>query len=118
EFVLRIPAQRRLAVIAVPGDRRDEDIRAVGAPFARFDHVIIKEDTDLRGRAPGEVASMLREAMLGAGMAADRVEVVPDEAAAVRHGMSLLDRDDLLVVLADKVLIALSEVNRVAEVEQ
>jgi cyanophycin synthetase len=118
EFAFRMPVQRRLAVIGVPGDRRDQDIRAVGVQFARFDHVIIKEDTDLRGRAPGEIAELLRASILGAGLAADRVEVVRDEAAALRHGMSLLTRDDVLVVMAAKVAIALAEVNKLTEVEQ
>jgi cyanophycin synthetase len=117
EFVFRLPAHRRLAVIAVPGDRRDEDIRAVGAPFARFDHVIIKEDADLRGRDEGEVAGLLRNAVLSAGLAPECVEIVRDEAAAVRRGMSLLKTDDLLVVLAAKVSTALSEVTKLAEVE-
>jgi len=118
EYVFRLPAHRRIAVIAMPGDRRDDDIRAVGVPFARFHHVIIKEDADLRGRSPGEVAGLLRETILDEGLPPESIEIVRDEAAAVRRGMSLLNPDDLLVVLADKVSNTLHEVNRRAEVEQ
>jgi cyanophycin synthetase len=118
DFLMRVPAKRRIAVIAMPGDRRDEDIRAVGVQFARFQHVIIKEDTDLRGRAPSEVAELLRESLLAQGFPSESVEIVRDELAAVHRGASMLDADDLLLVLADKVSATLAEVNKLAEVEQ
>jgi cyanophycin synthetase len=60
ELVLGIDAGRRVGVIAAPGDRRDDDIRELGRLAAGLDHVIIKEDTDRRGREPGEVAQLVR----------------------------------------------------------
>ena len=48
---------RRIGVIAAPGDRRDEDILALAAAAApAFDLILLREDDDLRGRKPGEVA--------------------------------------------------------------
>jgi cyanophycin synthetase len=42
---------RRIVVVAGPGDRRDEDIRAIAEQVAgRFDHYICRRDDELRGR--------------------------------------------------------------------
>ena len=44
-------------MIGIPGDRRDEDQLEYGAIAARaFDEIIVREDKNLRGRAPGESA--------------------------------------------------------------
>src|SRR3954454_8308108 len=57
DFVSRIDATRRIGVIAMPGDRQDEDIAAFGKLAATFfDELIIREDTNRRGRDRGEVA--------------------------------------------------------------
>ena len=48
---------RAIGVIGIPGDRRDEDQREYGAIAAgAFDEIIVREDKNLRGRAPGETA--------------------------------------------------------------
>ena len=49
---------RAIGVLGIPGDRRDEDQREYGAIAASaFDEIIVREDKNLRGRAPGETAS-------------------------------------------------------------
>jgi len=48
------------AVIAVPGDRRDDVVQeAALAAAASFDRLYVREDRDLRGRAPGAVAQLI-----------------------------------------------------------
>src|SRR5688572_26530242 len=79
ELVTALDAGRRIGVITAPGDRRDDDIRELGRLAASLDHVIVKEDNDLRGRAPGEVATLMREGLAAGGLANDAVEVVADE---------------------------------------
>ena len=60
-------AKRLVGVIGVPGDRRDDAIGRVGALCgSHFDRIIVKEDKDLRGRAPGEVANILKSAAASA----------------------------------------------------
>ncbi|HYD53112.1 MAG TPA: Mur ligase family protein, partial [Gemmatimonadaceae bacterium] len=108
DMLLKIPAARRIGIIAVPGDRRDEDIRAVGALAARLDRVIVKEDEDRRGRAAGEVAQLLVEGLVEGGLSRDRIDVVLDEAGAIDLGIRALEEHDLLAVLADKVPRAIS----------
>ena len=103
DMVRRIPADRRVAVVTAPGDRRDEDIAESGRAFAHFDHVIVREDRDLRGREPGVVAQLLRRTLLEAGMPEGRVEIVLDEAEAIGRAAASLGGHDLLVVLSDTV---------------
>ena len=66
---------RRIGVIAAPGDRRDEDIRALAPrpPRQPSTYIFLREDEDLRGRAPGEVGELLREGLLAAGFPAERI---------------------------------------------
>lgn len=103
EFIAEMPVRRRIGVVTVPGDRRDEDLIDAGRLSARFDEVIIKEDADLRGREPGEITALIRRGLREAGMPDERVMAIPDEADAVLHALAALGEDDLVVVLADKV---------------
>jgi cyanophycin synthetase len=61
KFVRSFDVSRRIGVITGVGDRRDEDIIAVGEEAARiFDEVIIRLDEDLRGRTEEELIELLR----------------------------------------------------------
>ncbi|HEX6966761.1 MAG TPA: cyanophycin synthetase [Gemmatimonadaceae bacterium] len=112
EFVLELPALRRIGVIAVPGDRRDEDIRAVGRLAARLDRVLVKEDDDRRGREIGEVASLLAEGLEQGGMVSERVEIALSEVAAMARLFAELREGDLAVILAEDVRGVLERVQR------
>ncbi len=103
DFVKRMGAQRTLAVITMPGDRRDEDIRAFGCLAGQhFDELIIREDTNTRGRPRGAIAALLRDAALEAGMAPSSVSIVLDELQSVREAIERADKDELVVLLVDK----------------
>jgi cyanophycin synthetase len=96
-------ATRRIGIIAVPGDRRDDDVRAVGRLAASLDRVIVKEDEDPRGRRRGEVAELLREGLREGGMQDDRVEVVLDEREAIERVVADIEDGDLVLILVDHV---------------
>jgi cyanophycin synthetase len=96
------PKGRKICVLAAPGDRRDEDIAEIGRIAAqRFDHYICRRDDNLRGREPGEVPGLLRESLLAHGVPADRIAVVPEEAAAVEAALQMARAEDLLLIFAD-----------------
>jgi cyanophycin synthetase len=104
DLVTKLRRGRAIGVIAAPGDRRDQDIVELGAIAAgAFDELIIKEDDDRRGRAPGETAGMLRDAALAAGRAPEQVQVILDETAAIEAAMGMAQKDDLLVIFADNI---------------
>jgi cyanophycin synthetase len=102
DFALRLPARRRVGVVTMPGDRRDEDLRELGGIAAGLDHVVVKEhDRYRRGRAAGEVSRLIGEGLEAGGLPADRWETVLREPEAVAHALGLVEEGDLLVILAD-----------------
>jgi cyanophycin synthetase len=98
-------ANIRLAVVATPGDRRDDDIRELGRVAARyFDDIIIREDDNPRGRKRGETAELVMEGVQEAmrkGARAGNVEIVVDEPAAVNRALYRSRPGDLVVLCID-----------------
>jgi cyanophycin synthetase len=93
---------RRIVVVAGPGDRRDEDIRAIANSVAgRFDHYICRRDDNLRGRAGDEVPTMIAQTLRSHGVPQSALEIIPDEQAAVEAALRLGRPGDLLLVFAD-----------------
>jgi cyanophycin synthetase len=95
---------RQIGMVTVPGDRRDEDIRAMGEVAAMtFDHVVFREDPSRRGRAEGEIMELLVQGAVSAGASADRLERVADEFAAADRCMSIARPGDLVVLTPTEV---------------
>ena len=95
---------RRIAVVATPGDRRDEDMRELGRVAAQyFDDVIVREDANPRGRQRGEIAAHVME---GIEQAKDgRVthsEIIVDEREAIAAALGRAVAGDLVVLCVDK----------------
>ena len=98
------PRGRRICVLAAPGDRRDEDIRAIATEAAgHFDHYICKADDHRRGRGEDEVPQMLRVQLLESGVDAARIEVIPSEAQAVQTALAMAREGDLVVIFGDNI---------------
>ena len=95
---------RKIVVIAMPGDRRDEDIKEVAQIAAgHFDNYICRRDDNTRGRGPDEVPEMLRTALREAGIEDYCIQVVPDEQEANLCALQMAQAGDLVLVLADKI---------------
>ena len=97
---------RAIGVLGIPGDRRDEDQREYGALAAgAFDEIIVREDKNLRGRAPGETASNviegIRRAKASGAARAIRADKVLEEMAAVRTALRRAVPGDLVVCCVD-----------------
>lgn len=97
------PQTGRLTVITGgAGDRSNADLQAAAeAVFeARPARVFIRDlEGYLRGRAPGEVPSVLREALLGVGMHAGHVQISASEAQAVQAALADAEADEFIVIL-------------------
>jgi cyanophycin synthetase len=62
DFVSKLDYKTKVGVISGTGDRRDEDIRELGAISAKyFDEIIIRCDKNLRGRTADEIIGLLQE---------------------------------------------------------
>jgi len=95
---------KRICVLAAPGDRRDEDIRAIAdEATGHFDHYICRADDRRRGRGEDEVPKMLAEQLLANGVDASAVEIVPDEVVSVDKALDMAREGDLVVLFADDV---------------
>ena len=93
---------RRIVVVAGPGDRRDEDIRAIALAVAgRFDHYICRRDDGLRGRASDEVPKMIAAVLREQGVADGAITLIPDEQEAIDAALRMGQPGDLLLVFAD-----------------
>lgn len=93
---------RRIVVLAGPGDRRDEDLRAIADAVAgRFDHYICRRDDDLRKRAPDEVPRIQSAALQERGVPASVISIIPDEQEAIEAALNMGQPGDLLLVFAD-----------------
>jgi cyanophycin synthetase len=102
-----VVARRRIGVIASPGDRRDKDIRELGEVAAdHFDALLVREDRNLRGRQPGEVAELVAagvRAAVARGARCRSLEVAADEMAAAKLALDRANPGDLVVLCADRV---------------
>ncbi|WP_171236836.1 cyanophycin synthetase [Ruegeria sp. HKCCA6837] len=93
---------RRLCVVAMPGDRRDEDIEDGAAALAgHFDHFICKADDRRRGRGHDEVPQMMRRALINNGVDDAAITIIPDEVEAVTAALEQAAPGDLLVIFGD-----------------
>ncbi len=99
EAVKKLGASRLVGIIGVPGDRNDSVVRKVGEISGRsFDKIYIKEDKDLRNRKKGEVAQLLLEGVLSAGMARSAVSIHENEEDALKEAIRTAAAGDVIVV--------------------
>ena len=105
DFTSRLETNgRKIAVIAAPGDRRDEDIRQIAEIASEhFDHFICRADDNRRGRGHNELPNMLRETLISKGVSEDCIEVIADEEPAVDRALALAEEGDLLLILGDDI---------------
>lgn len=101
---LKRPLQRSVGLISIPGDRRDVDILEMGACAAElFDTIVLREEEDLRGRPPGEVAALLREGVLSAGCPQERIQMILAEREAVAHCLRSALPGDMVVLAVENI---------------
>jgi cyanophycin synthetase len=90
--------KRLITVISAPGDRNNNEIANLAKIAAKFsDILVIKEDRELRGRAPYETAGIMREAALQEGIDSENIFMIRDELAAFEEAWELSREGDLLL---------------------
>jgi cyanophycin synthetase len=95
---------KKTVVLAAPGDRRDEDIRAIAAEAAgHFDHYILKADDNRRGRDDREVPLMLQQQLIESGVKEEQTQIVSDETLAIETGLQEAQEGDLLLIFGDDI---------------
>jgi cyanophycin synthetase len=99
-------------VVSGAGDRRDEDLRQQTEMLGgAFDDVILYEDDCQRGRADGEVISLLRQGLENASRTS-RIEEIKGEFTAIDTALSWLGNGDLCLILIDRIEESLAHIAR------
>jgi cyanophycin synthetase len=98
---LRAPGGRLVAVVSAPGDRRDEDIEAVGRlAGARADWVWICHRNDaLRGRTPEEMAARLVAGVRAARDGGDAYACAGDSLDGLRRAVADARAKDVVLMM-------------------
>jgi cyanophycin synthetase len=104
---------RRIVVLAGPGDRRDEDLRAIADAVAgRFDHYICRRDDSLRDRAPDEVPKLQAAQLQSRGVPASAISIIPDEQEAIDAALAMGQPGDLLLIFADALIRSWKQITK------
>jgi cyanophycin synthetase len=98
----RLGSDGRLALLfGQAGNRRDAEIRELADVVADFApaRIVLKDiEGFMRGRASGEIAAVLREALLARGIAAESIDVCLDEVGAARMLLTWARAGDVVVL--------------------
>ena len=98
------PIGRRIVCVTCPGDRRDEDIRAIAGKVAgHFDLYLCHRDDNPRGREPDEVPRLLRAALLELGVPEAAIELPESESASVARALETARPNDLVLIFCDAI---------------
>ncbi|WP_116133643.1 cyanophycin synthetase [Tropicimonas sp. IMCC34043] len=105
------PAGRKIVCVTCPGDRRDEDVRAIARKVAgHFDFYLCHSDDNPRGRTPEEVPEMIKAELIANGVPEDAIQVVPEEEKSVRTGLEMARPSDLLLIFCDGITRSWKEI--------
>jgi cyanophycin synthetase len=104
---------KRIVVLAGPGDRRDEDLRAIADAVAgRFDHYICRRDDSLRDRGDDEVPKLQAAQLQLRGVPAAAISIIPDEQEAIEAALNMGQAGDLLLVFADALIRSWKQITK------
>lgn len=117
DFVSRLDYPVKVGVISGTGDRRDEDIRELGAISARyFDEIIIRCDKNLRGRTAEEIIGLLQEGINSVDTAKP-TSVIPNEDQALEEIYANPKEGALYTIMCDVVAGALDKIKELKDRE-
>ncbi|MEO1476902.1 MAG: cyanophycin synthetase, partial [Pseudomonadota bacterium] len=102
---------KRIVCLTCPGDRRDEDARAIARKAAgKFDTYLCHMDEDLRGREPDEIPRIMRDELISLGVDPDCIDIIPEEMESVKQGLRSAGRGDLVLIFCSAVEEAWGEI--------
>ncbi|HEX8630372.1 MAG TPA: cyanophycin synthetase [Catenuloplanes sp.] len=96
-------AERCVAAVTLPGDRRDDLLAASAQVVADgFSRIVLYDDDDLRGRMPGEVGALVRREVRARRPQA-RCEQAARMPEALHAALAMANPGDVVLVLYEKV---------------
>lgn len=93
------PKGKRIVCATCPGDRRDEDVRAIAKTIAgHFDIYFCHADDDRRGRAHMEIQEMMADELKAQGIDPERIIIAETEDESVAEALKRAEQDDLVLM--------------------
>jgi cyanophycin synthetase len=101
---LKTDGGRSIAMLSVPGDRRDQEIIEMGEIGAEhFDQLVFRETPDNRGRPGGDVIRLLTQGAKSAGCASERITGIRKEEEAVAACLQMARPGDLVILTPTRI---------------
>jgi cyanophycin synthetase len=101
KFLEHYPSSVKVGIITAVGDRRDEDIVAIGHLSSEmFDEIIIRIDKDLRGRTAASIIQLLKEG-IALGRPSIKPLIIPDEFEAITYCLNAAVAGSLITVFSE-----------------
>jgi len=117
DFISKLGYKNKIGIISGTGDRRDEDIRALGEISANyFDQIIIRCDKNLRGRTAEEIIKLLQEGIESVNRSVPYI-IIPQENEAIDYAYSHCPEGGLVTIMCDVVAGALDKIKQLKEKE-
>jgi len=118
DFVSKLDGTPKVGIISGTGDRRDEDIRELGAISARyFDEIIIRQDKHLRGRTAENIVNLLVEGIKSEPGKDIPITVILNEKEAIMHAYNTAKPGSLITIMCDVVAEAIDLIKTLKEKE-
>ncbi len=95
-YLEAVPSSVKIGIIGVAGDRRDEDIEALGYHSAQmFNEIIIRHDKDGRGRTNEEITHLLHKGIVRSGLK-PVINIISDEVDAIERVIDRAQPDSFI----------------------
>ncbi len=118
DFVGKMEGTPKVGIISGTGDRRDEDIRELGAISAKyFDEIIIRQDKHLRGRTAENIVELLIEGIVSQKDRQIPVTVILNEKEAIMYAYNTAKPGSLITIMCDVVAEAIDLIKSLKEKE-
>jgi cyanophycin synthetase len=116
-FLEKVDASPKVGIIAGVGDRRDEDIIALGQSAAKmFDEIIIRQDKNLRGRSEQEIIDLMVQGIHQ--IKSDiKYTVIRKESEAIDFAIKNAVKGSFITICSDVVPDALEQIQKYKEEE-
>ncbi len=118
EFLKHIDSPQKIGLIAGTGDRRDDDIRELGAIAAQmFDHILLRQENHLRGRTRENILGLMMEGIKSVNSDLP-VELMDSKTDAIQYAINLAKPGAFVTTLSDAVDDAVDIVQTYVEKER
>lgn len=118
DFIGQLDYPQKMGIITGTGDRRDEDIRALGEIAAKnFDEIILRRDKNLRGRTEEEIFGLLEEGIRSVNSDVP-VRIIPGEDEAIHYAYTHAKEGGLVTVMCDAVAGTLEKIKALKTQEE